>query len=139
MDDFAKTQLYPPNELCVIVPKDANYEFISIFGIKTDMPNFARAISLNYRYGQPLFACSFSGIITLTDCTNALGETVSEDVFYITLETPLKRERQIYAIEIDNEGKKSFVLDVYRSRHLVLPPEINRFNQIIQPNEITSN
>ena len=138
---FSDTQELPKNELNYIFPTPNdknNFMMLTATGLPTTDSGYVAALELNYRLNVPLFAISFSGIFDVV-AVNEHGEMMPSKILYITFETPLKRERQIFNVVTAEDGKQSFELDEFKSHTLQMPPEVNRFNFIIQPSYVILN
>jgi hypothetical protein len=132
-EGFYKHQKYPASQFRAVVHAGTTFQNLEIFNIGFTDIDFAGLISQNYKWGSPLVCGSFAAVITMEGFIDVFGKPAKKDLLFITLETPLKKERQIYNIALTADGKKYFELDEYLSVHLQLPIEVNRCGAILQP------
>jgi transcriptional antiterminator Rof (Rho-off) len=120
-----RTGKVEPYYSAIIKKAPNDYPVHNLEGFVPDSGGLALLRMCNFSFGYPIMACSFS-----LQLTYQIKDGPQQQIFLITLETPLRKSRQIY-IQCEIEGVKRYIRDDYMSLHTTLPPDLNRFNFLI--------
>jgi hypothetical protein len=131
---FHATQIEPKTScyFSFTEPPPKLYRMITYINLDYSDNTYMHLIACNHMEGVPIMGCIFFGMFDAFVHNKNTGDTKEERCLFITCETPLKKERQIYRI-IDVGGVKQFMVDEDLSMNYYLVPEINRFNRLITP------